>query len=408
MSLSLALGSALPKPKLRIQVNYSLVPFWEKEEFTHTLKDTKKGETDVDIAHISAEPTARQGCPSNDDTLDDSKSNIFLHNADGTRISKSSLRYLSEQARRIWISLEKKGMVLKTFTQMTKPAWDYYAWSLLNDPKLDFLLLCNDSEWKLKLRSIKAYSCWSGNHGVRNKKAKDDKESGNVDLKILKDETLIHMDLEDEPKASDTPSTSHTPDEDVHGDGINDKVPEPPTICRSEIEDPFTSTVSTAMSSTPQGTTDKGLTPPPLDSAARSAEHLPRGQVDAHPSPQNDSTTAPPETTLHATTMSPQAIATTTPSGTCGDGNTSTISPTTSSLGPKACNAAVPLPLGTIPQDNLHIERAKVALNKKRKFVNKTESTAPKRQKLSGPAVPTQGNSIRNICMRHWNKLVTK
>ncbi|KAF8274639.1 hypothetical protein EI94DRAFT_1825251, partial [Lactarius quietus] len=97
---------------------------------------------------------------------------------------------------------------------MTKPAWDYYAQSLLNNPKLDFLLLCDDGEWKLKMWSIKAYSCWSGNHGLHDKKVKDEKDSGEVALKTLKDETLIHMDQEDDPNASDTPGTSHTPDED--------------------------------------------------------------------------------------------------------------------------------------------------------------------------------------------------
>ncbi|KAF8272668.1 hypothetical protein EI94DRAFT_1697227 [Lactarius quietus] len=126
-SLSLALGSALPKPKLRIQADYFSVPFWEKEEFTRSLKDPKIGETEGDMARMSAELTARWGRPTNNDAIDDSKSNLFLHNADGTQVTKVSLRYLSESAQRIWILFEKKGLAPKTFTQMTKPAWDYYT-----------------------------------------------------------------------------------------------------------------------------------------------------------------------------------------------------------------------------------------------------------------------------------------
>ncbi|KAF8269866.1 hypothetical protein EI94DRAFT_1798688 [Lactarius quietus] len=204
--------------------------------------------------------------------------------------------------------------------------------------ELEELQLLNNSH------HIKAYSCWSGNHGVRDKKVKDEKEYGELNLKILKNESLIRMDLEDEPNVSDTPGTSHTPDKDAHSDGFNNKVLEPSTVRRSEIKDPFALTVPTATPSTPQGTTNKGLTPPPPDSAASSAEPLPQGQGDAHPSPQNVSTTAPSETALHATTMSPQAAATTTPSGalalppvckvtltigTRSDGNTSAIGPTT-------------------------------------------------------------------------------
>ncbi|KAH9069388.1 hypothetical protein EDB83DRAFT_2518517 [Lactarius deliciosus] len=44
---------------------------------------------------------------------------------------------------------------------------------------------------------------------------------------------------------------------------------------------------------------------------------------------------------------------------------------------------------------------------KKRKSSNNVPPLAPtKKQKSSGaPAIPTQTNSIRNICMRHWNQL---
>jgi len=108
---------------------------------------------------------ARRGRPRND-IIDDSKSNLFLHNADSTWISKESLRYLSVEVRVLWITLDKKNLAPKTFCGMSKPAWDYFSRSLLKDPKLEFLLLCDDAEWKLRLWSIKAYSSWSAHHGI--------------------------------------------------------------------------------------------------------------------------------------------------------------------------------------------------------------------------------------------------
>jgi hypothetical protein len=137
-------------PEMRKKADYPDVPFWEREEYVRSLKDVKKGETDGDLdgepARMSAEPTTKRGRPADDDTTDNSKSNGFLHNADGTRISKGSLRYLSEKARRAWILLAAKNMAPLTFMQITRSAWDYYAQTVLNDPKLEFLLLCDDAE----------------------------------------------------------------------------------------------------------------------------------------------------------------------------------------------------------------------------------------------------------------------
>jgi hypothetical protein len=126
LSLSLSLGSVLPMPDTQKRSDYLMVPFWVKEEFTCYLKDAKKGETDGDATWKSVEPAAKRGCPTDNNTPDDSKSNKFLHNTDGTQISKGCLRYLGVKARRAWLSLQKKGLVPPTFMQITKQAWEYY------------------------------------------------------------------------------------------------------------------------------------------------------------------------------------------------------------------------------------------------------------------------------------------
>ncbi|KAH9046593.1 hypothetical protein EDB87DRAFT_1671593 [Lactarius vividus] len=57
---------------------------------------------------------------------------------------------------------------------------------------------------------------------------------------------------------------------------------------------------------------------------------------------------------------------------------------------------------------NIRLERAQHGANneKKRKLDNKTPSASTKKQKTSAAlATPSDGNSIRNVCMRRWNEL---
>ena len=230
-------------PEKRKKTDYPDVPFWEREKYMCSLKDLKKGETDGDFlgdldqdldgdaARMSTEPSTKRGRPADNDTTDNSKSNGFLHNADGTWVSKGSLRYLSEKARRAWMSLVAKHMAPPTFMQITTPAWDYYARTILNDPKLEFLLLCDDAEWKLKMWSVKAYSCWTGNRGLREKKPKVEKQDGED---ILNDKDLIRMDPLAEDDWKDSGSTSigsHSVD------GVNNMVC--PSAHRSYMRSPF-------------------------------------------------------------------------------------------------------------------------------------------------------------------------
>ncbi|KAH8978600.1 hypothetical protein EDB86DRAFT_902600 [Lactarius hatsudake] len=157
----------------------------------------------------------------------------------------------------LWISLDKRKLAPPTFGGLTTPAWDFYARTLLNDPKLEFLLLCDDTEWKLRLWSTKAYSCWSGVHGVREKKTTSVKQeptatrplAGPSDLVNIDDEDLIHMAPDNEANdPDDIMGKMH--DEDVspdttHSDNVNsvvvpdNKALRPFTPRVSAIVDPF-------------------------------------------------------------------------------------------------------------------------------------------------------------------------
>ncbi|KAH8981089.1 hypothetical protein EDB86DRAFT_3087377 [Lactarius hatsudake] len=102
----------------------------------------------------------------------------------------------------------------------------------------------------------------------------------------------------------------------------------------------------------------------------------------------NAGSTLTPDTTSPGNTVGATTSTPTTNTNTQGD---PTCILTTTNMGPTG--------------RNLRLEHAKADSSKKRK--NNAPSVAPtKKQKLlEAPAVPTQANMIRNICMWHWNQL---
>ncbi|KAI9439987.1 hypothetical protein H4582DRAFT_2098052 [Lactarius indigo] len=63
-----------------------------------------------------------------------------------------------------------------------------------------------------------------------------------------------------------------------------------------------------------------------------------------------------------------------------------------------------PVP-ASIPIPNLRLERAMANLEKKRKAEGKTTVTTLKKQKVATAlAEPTGTITIKNVCMRQWNK----
>ena len=45
-------------------------------------------------------------------------------------------------------------------------AWEYYARTMLNEPRQEFLQLCNDNQWKLQEWMQQNYSPWAKRHGL--------------------------------------------------------------------------------------------------------------------------------------------------------------------------------------------------------------------------------------------------
>ncbi|KAH9052860.1 hypothetical protein EDB87DRAFT_1654943 [Lactarius vividus] len=379
----------------------------------------------------SMEPAARRGRPPNDSidqAVDNSKSSTFLHNADGTWISKEALRHLSWRAQMLWISLNKRKLAPPTFGGITTPAWDYYSRTLLNDPKLEFLLLCDDTEWKLWLWSTKAYSSWTGAHGVWEKKITSVKQeltrplAGPSGLVNIDNEDLIHMGPDNEANdPDDIMGKMHN--EDVSPDTTHSNNVDSAIVPDNKAQRPFTPRVSAIVpahpiSSVVSETGTEACTTNSTKTRLQGQDNTtntpsasqPIAVMTETPPPAANITPTAPRDTTKSTSTQPKLMITlcprltlTAPAHTAGIDAADPLSPadaTTSLIlsGPSGRKAA------TLPtQGNLRLERARVGQdgNSKRKNDVKTPAVAAlKRQKVSNtPAEPTHANSIRNICM---------
>ena len=64
------------------------------------------------------------------------------------------------------------GYAPKTWGQISSVAWDFYARAMLNEPGLEFLRLCEDSQWKLTEWTQQNYSGWAWRHGLQEARPK--------------------------------------------------------------------------------------------------------------------------------------------------------------------------------------------------------------------------------------------
>jgi hypothetical protein len=184
------------------------VTFWIKSDYTRAPTSADKGESSGD----SGAPIARAkpGRPSKKATPAPGRANIYLQNKDGTMVNASQLGKLSVKARSVWEALLDKKMAPVSFCKMSCEAWDFYARSVLNDPGLEFLLYCDDMQWKLREWSIQNYSSWTFNRGLRPRKA--DKDAKNANSNILEDPALIKMKTNDETdNSNDSVDTTDQP-----------------------------------------------------------------------------------------------------------------------------------------------------------------------------------------------------
>ena len=112
----------------------------------------------------------------------------YLVNADGVPVSEEQVAEMSRKARMLWRMLDADGMAPLTFGQISYKAWEYYSSIMLADKLFDFLLLCDDGEWKLREWSSKSYPSW---HRHRFNKDPDDDQAKGM-FNILTTASISH------------------------------------------------------------------------------------------------------------------------------------------------------------------------------------------------------------------------
>jgi hypothetical protein len=211
-----------PLPKLEKKDDHR-VKCWAKDQLMAAIQamDLEKGQTDGDSS--STKVKAKPGRPPKKSSGEDAHSQFYLENSDGTPISKAALLALSQKARAVWETLHTNKLAPVSWGRISSVAWDFYARTMLNQPGLEFLRLCDDGQWKLKEWSQRNYSGWAGNRGIRprrvgkNKNKNKQESDAETDNEDLSDPTLIRMDPDDSAAISDVDENNQHKSEESNG-----------------------------------------------------------------------------------------------------------------------------------------------------------------------------------------------
>lgn len=92
-----------------------------------------------------------------------SENHFYLENTDGTLVSGSGIVEMSRKAHMLWRTLNEEtqeSMAPQTFGQILGKAWEYFLQMLPVNKAHEFLLLCDDREWKLREWCMQLYPTW--------------------------------------------------------------------------------------------------------------------------------------------------------------------------------------------------------------------------------------------------------
>ncbi|KAI9429940.1 hypothetical protein H4582DRAFT_2064418 [Lactarius indigo] len=322
------------------------VMIWIKHEFALTVAKAKaqKGESSGDPSD-AAKTKGKVGHPSKRDQEEVGHKYIYLQHCDGTPISIKTLGNMSIKARSLWDFLLKKGMATPTFCKLPWDALDLYTCAMLTDPEFDFLLLCNNTTWKLQEWSIQNYLC-------QNADALDDP----VLIRIKSSDGTDNSNDSTRLADNGTDNNIHGIRETTPGPGPEDTgIPQPDDDPR---DDPTPSTQSSRGPFSPK----ENLAP--STQLSRGPAHAPivstsslvalTGVARINPTPTAPASTAPIQTSKDTTT-------TTQANTTVVQGNQDAITPPvpskpTQTLVTGPSNSQPPIPSQPIP--NLRLERA--------------------------------------------------
>lgn len=170
-------GNHTVRPDPKKHEDVPLVRLWTRKEFRSECvlhANAQRGETNGDAT--SARGNGKRGRPRKGSDRDNKPTHFYLENADGVPVSDEQISEMSRKARMLWRSLDSDNMAPPTFGQISMRAWEYYSSVMLSDEAFDFLLLCDDGEWKLREWSTRSYPSWYRNRFTKD--ADDEMDSG--------------------------------------------------------------------------------------------------------------------------------------------------------------------------------------------------------------------------------------
>jgi hypothetical protein len=177
---SIRAGLLPDKPAPQQHSNFPQIKPWTRKEYrtvAASLSNAQRGETDGNATTVRTK--GKPGCPkkkTSDQGANSKPTHFYLQNVDGTPVSEEEIAEKSRKARMLWRTLDEDGMVPPTFGQISQKAWEFFSLMILADEAHEFLLLCDDGEWKLWEWSTRSYPLWHCNRF--NQALKDADEAG--------------------------------------------------------------------------------------------------------------------------------------------------------------------------------------------------------------------------------------
>ena len=176
------LASSREMPPLLQKDAYPLICFWTRAAHTNWLAENK-GITDG-----LSQRQSKRGRPSKNLEANEDHHHPYIEDANGTPVNSTRLYEISRKARRLWNSLDEKGMAPTSSTGMSATAYDFYAKEMLTD-FLEFRLAAG--MWKLDLWTSKNYSSWyQAKHNKRKRNETASSSSGSSSISGSSSSTL--------------------------------------------------------------------------------------------------------------------------------------------------------------------------------------------------------------------------
>jgi hypothetical protein len=157
-------GNLPAKQRLRKCRDLLQILQWTQKDFRRAAvvqSNAQRGETNGNATTVRQK--AKCGHPCKDSDNKSKKPHTYLENANGTLVSMEQIVEMSHEVCMIWQTLDEDGMAPIMFSQISLKAWEYYSHTILADKAFEFLLFCDDREWKLREWSMRSYPSWHCN-----------------------------------------------------------------------------------------------------------------------------------------------------------------------------------------------------------------------------------------------------